>query len=78
MQAPKKPEKQGQFNHFLKYSGLGIQMALTIYVGHWLGQYVDSQTQQPNPFWTQIITLIAVFLAIVSVIRQVIRDQDKA
>jgi membrane protein DedA with SNARE-associated domain len=71
-----KLKKPKQFNSYLKYSGLAIQMAVTIYLGNLLGEYVDKIAESGSDIYSKIITLLAVFLSIFVIIRQVIKSQE--
>ena len=53
-------------------------MGGTIYLGSVLGKWLDSQFPNENELYTKICTLFAVFGAMFSVIRQVIKitNQD--
>ncbi|WP_370687634.1 AtpZ/AtpI family protein [Fulvivirga ligni] len=65
-----------QYNPYIKYSGLAIQMAVTIYLGNLLGEYIDNKTGNENGLYENIITLIAVILSTGLIIRQVIKDNS--
>lgn len=71
-----KLKKQKPFNSYLKYSGLAIQMAVTIYLGNLLGKYIDKIAESGSDVFTKIITLLAVFLSMFIIIRQVIKSQE--
>lgn len=71
---PSSQKEQKQYNNFLKYSGLAIQMGVTVYLGNLLGVYLDERFQNSNDVFSKVVTLFAVFLSIIMVIRQVIRD----
>lgn len=58
---------------WLRFSGIAIQMGVVIWLGSLLGNYIDGKTQREDELWTKIITLIAVLLAMFSVIREVIK-----
>jgi len=60
-------------NKYLRFSSIAIQMGLTIYLGSILGEWLDSFFSNENQLYYKICTLFAVFLAIFSVIRQVIK-----
>jgi membrane protein DedA with SNARE-associated domain len=51
-------------------------MAVTIYLGNLLGKYVDEIAESGSDIYTKIITLLAVFLSIFVVIREVIKSQE--
>lgn len=77
MGSKKKPSNQREqkpFRSYAKYTGIAIQMAAAIYLGNLLGVYIDEKTGNTSELYTKIITLIAVFLSIVMVIRQVIKS----
>ena len=56
---------------YLRFSGIAIQMGLTIYLGSKLGEWLDSCFFNKNQLYYKICTLFAVFLAMFSVIKQV-------
>jgi len=67
-QKPPKKEHTGLQNAAI-LSGAGIQMGLIIYLGNLLGSWLD---QKFDASYLEIsLTLIAIFLAIFSLIRQV-------
>ncbi|MDP4704355.1 AtpZ/AtpI family protein [Polaribacter sp.] len=55
-------------NKAIQLSGAGLQMGLTIYLGFLFGKWLDAKFQLH--FLTQTITLLAVFLAMYSLIKQ--------
>ncbi|WP_221406410.1 AtpZ/AtpI family protein [Marivirga sericea] len=69
-------KKPKQFNNYFKFSGLAIQMAVTIYLGNLFGKYIDKIAESGSDIYTKIITLLAVFLSIFVVIREVIKAQE--
>jgi hypothetical protein len=65
---------------WLKFTTLGIQMGLTIYLGSLLGGFLDNKFPSESVSYHKIITLLAVFGATISIIRQVIqlsKDDEK-
>lgn len=56
---------------YIRFSGIAIQMGLTIYLGSLLGKWLDSYFLYENQLFHKICTLFAVFLAMFSVIMQV-------
>ncbi|MCH4552087.1 AtpZ/AtpI family protein [Aestuariibaculum sp. L182] len=54
-------------------------MGLTIYLGSKLGEWLDYKFDNSDQLYYKIVTLLAVFLAMFSVIRQVlnITNNDK-
>lgn len=63
------PKKQ--LNKYVRFSGIAIQMGLTIYLGSLLGKWLDTKFPNDSELYTKIVTLLAVFGAMYSVIRQV-------
>lgn len=61
--SPKKPLNKG-----MRLAGAGLQMGLTIYLGFLLGKWLD--TKFNLNFLTETITLLAIFLAMYSLIKQ--------
>ena len=64
-------QNKKQLNDFAKYSGIAIQMGLIIYLGSLLGAWVDKKYPTDGLVYGKGITLVAIFLAIYSVIKQV-------
>ncbi len=71
---PQNSKKPNQYNSYIKYSGLGIQMAVTIYLGNRLGIFLDGYFNTGSEILSQIVTLIAVFLSTFMLIRQVTKS----
>lgn len=61
--------KKKQAKAYAKYSGMGIQMGLTIFLGGWSGQYLDNYYNTETPWFTAGFSLVATFLAIYFVIK---------
>ncbi|CAM1369836.1 putative F0F1-ATPase subunit Ca2+/Mg2+ transporter [Tenacibaculum sediminilitoris] len=66
----KNPQKK-PLNKFIRFSGIALQMGLTIYLGSLLGEWLDQKYPNDNQLYTKICTLVAVFGAMFSVIIQV-------
>lgn len=60
-------------NKFIKYTSIPFQMGITIYLGHLLGVWLDSKYGNEDELYTKIVTLIAIFLSMFLVIREVTR-----
>lgn len=56
---------------------MAIQMGLTIYLGSKLGEWLDVKFNNSNQLYFKIVSLIAVFMAIFSVIYQVLKLTNK-
>jgi hypothetical protein len=61
--SPKKP-----LHKALQLSGAGLQMGATIYLGFLIGTWMDRKFQ--FHFFTETITLLAIFLSMYSLIKQ--------
>lgn len=75
---PKKTSKN-QLKQYARFSGIAIQMGVTIYLGSLLGEWLDKKYANPDGLYVKICTLAAVFIAMYSVIKQVInlsKDND--
>ncbi len=57
------------FNPFLKYSGLGIQLMLTIGVGVWLGLKIDEYMGNKQPWGAILCALIFIIGGLVAFIK---------
>ena len=67
----KKNSSKKPLNKYIRFTGIAIQMGLTIYLGSLLGEWLDSKYPNNNQLYTKICTLVAVFGAMLSVIVQV-------
>ncbi|MHA7844343.1 MAG: AtpZ/AtpI family protein [Winogradskyella sp.] len=68
-----KPTKdnKGKYNKFLRFTGVALQMGLTIYAGNLLGVWLDSKYRSDK--FEPSITLLVVFASMYMVIAQVIK-----
>ena len=62
-------EKHNGRNKWVALSGIGLQMGLTIFLGNLLGKWLD--TTFNKSFLEPTITILAIFIAIFSVIKGV-------
>ncbi|WP_054852254.1 AtpZ/AtpI family protein [Olleya sp. ITB9] len=62
-----------QLNPFIRFTTMAIQMGVTIWLGSLLGGWLDKKLENNNQLYFKIVTLLAVFLAMYSVIKQVIK-----
>jgi len=70
----KNPNSKKSLNKAIQLSGAGLQMGLTIYLGFLLGKWLDKVFE--TTFLTNTITLIAIFLAMYSLIKQANKIND--
>lgn len=71
------PKKKQPLNKFVRFTGIALQMGLTIYLGNLLGVYLDEKYLNENEAYTKGITLLAVFVSMFSVIMQVSKISKK-
>ena len=70
----KNPKQKKSLNKAIHLSGAGLQMGVTIYLGFILGKWLDSVFE--TAFLTQTVTLLAIFLAMYSLIKQANKIND--
>jgi ATP synthase protein I len=73
---PKKQEKEPEsdgLRNFAHYSGIGIQMAVIILITVWGGTKLDHMLLLKTPVFTIILSLLGVFAAIYTAIKDFIR-----
>jgi len=68
---------KNQLKNFAVFSGIAIQMGVTIYLGSLLGEWLDVKYHKVTPFYAKWITLLAVFLSVTGVIVQVTKFSKK-
>jgi uncharacterized membrane protein YfcA len=64
--SPKKP-----LNKYARFSGVAFQMAVTIFIGTYIGTKLDEKFPNENNIFTLVFSLIFVFAALYTVIKQV-------
>ena len=67
-------ERQQLLKNIASFSGVAIQMGVTIYLGNLLGEWLDQKFV--TAYWEEIITLLAVFMAMGLVIKKAV-DMSK-
>lgn len=72
-QVNKQPEKQNndkrRADNYMKYSGMGIQMAVIVTLGALAGKKLDAHFQFETPWMTALLSLLGVFLALYIVLK---------
>lgn len=75
------PEKESKgSSRFLRLSGVGFQMGVTIFLGAWFGKYLDGKYPMDKKWWTIGLTITAVAISLYNVLRQLNRinsEDDK-
>ncbi len=72
---PPHQKPRPQYNKYLKYTNIGFQMLVIILLGVWGGMQLDKHYETETPWFTMLLSMLAVVIAIVSTITQVIRDK---
>jgi len=57
------------------YSGLGVQLMVTILLFAGIGYYLDEQYLSMKPLFTIIFTLLGIVIGLITIIRQILRKQ---
>jgi F0F1-type ATP synthase assembly protein I len=66
-----KPKYQKNLKNYAVFSGIAVQMVVTIWLGNKLGLWLDAKYPNEGEWYTKGITMLAVFLSIYSVISRV-------
>lgn len=74
LQQPKKP-----LNKFARFSGMAFQMGITIFIGVFIGQYLDNKYPNPNSIYTLLFSLLFIGASLYIIIKQAIKlgNDDK-
>lgn len=70
----KREPKTKSVNNFLRFSGLGMQMGITIAIFAAIGHWLDQKMQTNQPYWTAGLALVGVLGSIISLIRQLPKE----
>ena len=62
-------------NKFLRFSTVGVQMAVLIYLGAELGKYLDAKYTSESNLFTAICVLFSVGLSMYQLIRALPKDE---
>ncbi len=67
-------KKQGQYNAYVRFSSLAVQMGVTITLGVWGGIKLDEKYQNNDtPIFTIVLSLLAVSASLYIIIKEVIK-----
>ncbi len=69
MENQKPPKKQ--LNKYLRLTGIGLQMGITIYLASYLGKWLDVKYPNENNLYTIILTMLGVVISFYSLLKQV-------
>lgn len=65
------------FSKFARLSGIGIQMGATIFLGAYLGKFLDQKYPSDKKWFTIGLTLLSVVISLYNVLRQVNKMNDE-
>ncbi|AOW21054.1 AtpZ/AtpI family protein [Urechidicola croceus] len=67
----KEPKQKKPLNKYIRLTGVGLQMGLTIYLAAYFGKKLDLKYPNERNWFTMSFTVVGVFVALWSVINQV-------
>jgi len=70
------PKKNNQPKPWLYFSGLGLQMAITITSSVFLGIWLDDTFMKSSKLFTIIISLLGIFISMIHVITSLKHFKD--
>lgn len=74
----KNPSKKPKpLNSYIKFSGMAVQMGITIALGAWSGSKLDQKFETSSHPFTIILSLFAIGISLFLVIRDVINMQKE-
>lgn len=65
----KKPKKS--LNKYIRLTGIGLQMGITIYLASYLGKWLDVKYPNENNLYTIVLTLAGVAISFYSLLQQI-------
>ena len=65
------------FGKIIRLSGIGIQMGIIIFLGAYLGRWLDEKYSSETKWFTLIFTILAVAVALYFVLKQVNRINNE-
>jgi F0F1-type ATP synthase assembly protein I len=70
-------KKPKPLKNYVKFSGMAVQMGVTIALGAWGGSTLDEMFDMKTPLYTIVLSLLAIGLSMYLVIRDVIKMQKE-
>ena len=65
----KNPKKR--LNKYIRLTGIGLQMGITIYLASYFGKWLDVKYTDEGKIYTIVFTLLGVGLSFYSLLRQI-------
>ena len=69
----KKDSSGWRSNVYIRFSSIGIQMGVIIFIFTWLGIYLDEYLKMETPWMTVVFSLLGVIGSLVLIIREVLK-----
>jgi len=69
----KKGSSKWKGNMYIRFSSIGIQMGLIIFLFSWLGVFLDEHYSNETPWFTLVLSLLGVIGSMALIIRAVIK-----
>jgi len=63
-------------NKFLRFSAVGVQMAVLIYLGSELGKYLDEKYASEKNFYTALCVMVAVGVSLYQLMTALPKDEE--
>lgn len=73
MKDKKGPTKKSSVSRYARFSGIAFQMGATIFLGAYLGRYLDEKYPSNKKWFTIGLTLFAVAISLYNILRQLNR-----
>lgn len=70
-------EDKNSIGSYVKYSAFAIQMGVTVFLGAYLGKYLDGKYPMEKKWFTMLFTILAVGLSLYNLLRQLKREEEK-
>ncbi|SFU27378.1 Putative F0F1-ATPase subunit Ca2+/Mg2+ transporter [Pustulibacterium marinum] len=69
--ANKKP--RNQLHKYMRFAGAGIQIGVIIFLFFKIGEWLDVKYHKTNELYTNILTLVGVFLSIYMIVKEALK-----
>ncbi len=66
-------KQKNQLHKYMRFVGAGFQIGIIIYVFFKIGEWVDAKYNQSGKLYTNILTLVGVFFAIYTIVKEAIK-----
>lgn len=73
-----KPKKAQEGNKWALFLGIPFQMLVVLLVGYFIGDFLDNKYQVEDRWWTIGMTLLALFVSLYQIIKQVKSFSDRS